>query len=149
MRTKEHCPSPREIEAKLEAAGINPTAQRIAICRFVLCEADHPTAEQVKDWADANFPKLSLATVYNTLGTLVKAGLLKELKLPHSERVIYDDNVSSHHHFLDEESGKLVDIPADQVEVTARLGSRFRIKGMDVLIRGSFKAPRSTDPFKA
>src|SRR4051812_15024374 len=110
------CLSSQDIEAKLEAAGIQPTAQRIAICRYVLCEADHPSAEDVKDWADRNFPKVSLATVYNTLNTLVAAGLLREFRFPHSERVIYDPNLSSHFHFLDEDSGKLYDLTPDQVE---------------------------------
>src|SRR5262249_26897232 len=69
------CLTPIEIENRLNEHGVQPTAQRIAICRYVLCEADHPTAEDVKKWADANFPKMSLATVYNTLGILVAAGL--------------------------------------------------------------------------
>lgn len=137
MKANRVCLSPTEIEAKLKEAGINPTAQRIAICRYVLCEADHPTAEQVKEWADRNFPKMSLATVYNTLGTLVEAGLLKELKLPHSECVIYDDKVSDHFHFLDEKTGELIDIPVEQVEVTAKLKKEFKILGMDVLLRGT------------
>jgi Fe2+ or Zn2+ uptake regulation protein len=134
---KNHCMSPQEIQAKLLAAGVNPTAQRIAICRFVLCEADHPTAEQVKDWADGNFPKMSLATVYNTLGILVQAGLLKELRLPHSECVLYDDNVSAHYHFLDEKTGELIDVPVDAIDVHPKLQKKFKIKGVEVLIRGT------------
>jgi Fur family transcriptional regulator, iron response regulator len=136
---KRHCLAPSEIEAKLAAAGVNPTAQRIAICRYVLCEADHPTAEQVKEWADRNFPKLSLATVYNTLGTLVQAGLLKELRLPHSESVIYDDNVGTHYHFLDERTGELIDVPPEAVEVTPRLQKKFKVKDVEVLIRGTLQ----------
>jgi Fur family iron response transcriptional regulator len=136
-KTKTYCLSPQEIETKLRQAGVNPTAQRIAICRYVLCEADHPTAEQVKEWADRNFPKMSLATVYNTLGTLVEAGLLKELKFPHSEKAIYDDNVTPHYHFLDEKTGELIDLPPEMVEVNPRLKKSFKIKGMDVLLRGS------------
>ncbi len=88
----------KSISEKLEAAGVNPTAHRIAIYLYVLSEADHPTADDVKRWADENFPKLSLATVYNTLKTLVGAKLLKELKLPHIGKVLYDCNVSDHHH---------------------------------------------------
>ena len=80
LKTKEHCLSPGEIEERLKKAGVQPTAQRIAICRFVLCQADHPTADQVKAWADKNFPKMSLATVYNTLNLWVEAGLLQELR---------------------------------------------------------------------
>ena len=137
MRAETACLSPQEIDARLKSAGIQPTAQRIAICHYVLCEADHPTAEQVKDWADRNFPKISLATVYNTLGTLVKAGLLKELKLPHSESVIYDDRVTDHYHFLDEATGKLIDVMPDEIDVVSRLKSGLKVNSIEILLRGT------------
>ena len=137
MRAETACLSPQEIDARLKSAGIQPTAQRIAICHYVLCEADHPTAEQVKDWADRNFPKISLATVYNTLGTLVKAGLLKELKLPHSESVIYDDRVTDHYHFLDEATCKLIDVMPDEIDVVSRLKSGLKVNSIEILLRGT------------
>jgi Fur family iron response transcriptional regulator len=130
------CLSPAEIEERLLQNGVQPTAQRIAICRYVLCEADHPTAEEVKAWADANFPKMSLATVYNTLNTLVAVGLLREFRFPHSEKVIYDSNMADHYHFLDEETGELFDVNQNEVEVQPKLKGRFHIHGMDLLIRG-------------
>lgn len=135
-----YCLSPSEVEARLLASGVQPTAQRIAICRFVLCEADHPTADEVKEWADKNFPKMSLATVYNTLNILVNAGLLKEFKFPHSDKVIYDNNLDPHFHFLDEKTGDLYDIPPDEVEVSAKLKRMFQVKNVEVLLRGSVKA---------
>lgn len=130
------CLSPAKIEERLRAARLRPTAQRIAVCRFVLCEADHPTADQVKAWADTNLQKMSLATVYNTLGALVKGGLLKELRLPHTDKVVYDDNISEHHHFLDERTGRLEDLPLEAVAVRPQLGGRYKVRGVDVLVRG-------------
>ena len=138
--TKNHCLSPNEIESRLNDAGVQPTAQRIAICRYVLCQSEHPTAEDVKDWADKNFPKLSLATVYNTLGILVKAGLLKELRFPHSDKVIYDNNVSEHFHFLDEATGELHDVDPAQVIVSSKLEKMFQVREVEVLLRGRVKA---------
>lgn len=139
LKNRDHCLSAGEIESRLKAAGVQPTAQRIAICRFVLCQADHPTADQVKDWADKNFPKMSLATVYNTLNLLVKAGLLQELRLPHSEKVIYDNNLSAHHHFLDEKSGELFDLSQEEVEVSAKLKKTFQVSQVQILLRGTLK----------
>ncbi|MGE3260645.1 MAG: Fur family transcriptional regulator [Bacteriovoracia bacterium] len=139
LKERDHCLSPSEVEGRLLQAGVQPTAQRIAICRYVLCQADHPTAEQVKDWADKNFPKMSLATVYNTLGILVKAGLLKELRFPHSEKVIYDNNISFHHHFLDEKSGELFDLAPEEVEIATTLKGGFEVKQVEVLLRGNVK----------
>jgi Fur family iron response transcriptional regulator len=130
------CLTPQEIEQALKQSGINPTAQRIAICRYVLCEADHPTAEEVKHWVDQNFPKLSLATVYNTLKILVEVGLLHEVRLPNSDSVRYDHNVEPHHHFLDDRTGELVDIPADQVKLEPKLGQQFQVDSVQLLLRG-------------
>jgi len=137
MKFKSSCLSPSEIETVLKNAGINPTAQRIAICRFVLCEADHPSAETIKQWIDRNFPKMSLATVYNTLRVLVDGGLLKELKLPHTESVLYDNNLAEHYHFLDERTGELVDVDPEQVTLAPHLGEGFQITGVEVLLRGT------------
>ena len=131
--------TPDVIEERLKAAGIQPTAQRIAIARFVLCEAEHPTAEDVKKWADKNFPKMSLATVYNTLGIFVRAKLLKVVKLPHTDCTVYDDNVTSHYHFLDEKSGKLYDVDPREIEIRPRLGKGISINSVEVLLRGKWK----------
>lgn len=137
MQFKPSCLSPSEIEAVLKQAGINPTAQRIAICRFVLCEADHPSAEAIKQWVDHNFPKMSLATVYNTLRVLVEGGLLKELKVPHIESILYDNNLDEHYHFLDEQTGELIDIDPADVSLSPHLGEGYQITSVDLLLRGT------------
>lgn len=133
---KSFCLTPREIEERLSTAGVRPTAQRIAIAQYVLCAADHPTADDVKRWADKNFPKLSMATVYNTLSVLVKAGLLREFRLSHSTKVVYDHNIESHHHFLDEKTGKLYDLSPDEVEVKVK---RAKVRQVEVLLRGEWE----------
>ncbi|PIS10392.1 MAG: Fur family transcriptional regulator [Bdellovibrio sp. CG10_big_fil_rev_8_21_14_0_10_47_8] len=137
--SKKHCLTQQEIEEQLRGAGVQPTLQRILICQFVLCEADHPTAEEVHLWAEKNLAKISLATVYNTLNTLVDAGLLKELKFPHSDKVIYDDNMEEHYHFLDRKSGKLFDIAKGDVKISAQLAKQFQIQGFDLLINGNYQ----------
>ncbi len=138
MVIKDSCLSPDQIEAVLKRYGINPTAQRIAICRFVLCDAVHPSAEEVKDWIDRNFPKMSLATVYNTLRILVEAGLLRELRLPHSESVLYDNNVAMHYHFLDEATGELFDVDPADLRLEFAQQVNFQVDSVDVLLRGTW-----------
>lgn len=134
---KSSCLTIKEIEAVLKAKGIQSTAQRIAVCQYVLCQADHPTVDEVKIWADANFPKISLATVYNTMNILVEAGLLTSLRLPHSEKVIYDNNLEKHYHFLDEKTDKLYDIESSEVSVKSKLSKDFAVKNISVLLVGN------------
>jgi Fur family transcriptional regulator, iron response regulator len=135
------CLTPAEIEDRLKAAGVQPTLQRISICQYVLCEADHPTAEEVHAWAEKNLAKISLATVYNTLNTLVAAGILKEFKFQHSGKAIYDNNIEDHFHFLDEKTGQLFDIHKDDVKLSVELENKFKISGFDLLIKGEAKIP--------
>jgi len=139
------CLSTQELEKILKNSGIQATAQRLAICRYVLCEAGHCTVEEVKDWADKNFPKISLATVYNTLNILVDVKLLRALKLSHSDKVIYDNNVDNHYHFLDEETGELIDIDEQNVEFKYSLHNEFNVSGIDVLLRGTRKVSEKKD----
>jgi Fur family iron response transcriptional regulator len=133
---KRVCLTTGEIEARLVERGVQATAQRIAIARYVLCEAEHPTAEDVKRWTDINFPKLSLATVYNTLKILVSAGLIKQFHLPHIDKIIYDNNVEHHHHFFDEKTGQLFDLTAEECEVNLKLPKDFKEREIEVFIRG-------------
>ncbi|MEB3283908.1 MAG: Fur family transcriptional regulator [Candidatus Sericytochromatia bacterium] len=141
------CLSPMEIERVLRGCGVQPTAQRIAIGRYVLCDADHPTAEQVKAWVDKNFPKISLATVYNTLKVFVSAGLLKELRLPDRDAIVFDSNMQPHHHFLDAKSGAVYDLPLESVQLTVALGREYCVHSATAVVIGtrgtidSFKEP--------
>lgn len=129
-----------ELSARLESAGIKPTAQRLAICRYIFTEADHATAEDVKVWMDQNFPKVSLATVYNTLNLFVKAGVLQELHFPHLEKAVYDTNTRQHFHFYDQETGELTDLEPSQLAVTPRLEDNFEVQVIHAVLIGRKKA---------
>lgn len=134
------CLTPQEIEARLREAGIQPTLQRISICRFVLCEADHPTAEEIHAWAEKNLATISLATVYNTLNTLVAGGLLKQFRFPIGDKIVFDNNLDDHHHFFDTKTQKIIDIPLEKVDIEARLGKQFRVDDMSLFITGEMKS---------
>lgn len=139
MNTKEICLTPAAIEERLKSAGIQPTLQRVMICRFVLCDADHPTAEEVHTWAEKNLTKVSLATVYNTLNTLVQAGLLKEFRFPVSDKVVYDNNLEEHHHFFDTNSQKIIDIAHDKIQIDNKMGGQYKVDEMSLFMTGTFK----------
>jgi Fe2+ or Zn2+ uptake regulation protein len=94
----------------LRAYGIQPSAQRIAIAEYVLNTDSHPGADQVWTRVREKIPMVSRATVYNTLNLLVKKGLLRNYHLADGGSV-FDATTERHHHFLDEESGRVEDIP--------------------------------------
>jgi Fur family iron response transcriptional regulator len=121
----------------LRAAGLRPTRQRLALARLLFDKGDrHVTAEQLHSEALAAAVPVSLATVYNTLHQFIAAGLLREVVV-NPGRSYFDTNVSDHHHFFFEDSGKLVDIPGDRIEVAnvPAPPAGTSIRRVDVIIR--------------
>jgi len=127
------------VKARLLEKGLQPTLQRVLLCQYLLGEAEHPSAEDVYSWTQVYHPSISLATVYNTLGMMVDSGLLKEYKLSHTDKVIYDNNLEDHYHFLDEESGLLYDIPVSEISLTGPSQESFQIDRTDVLFKGKYR----------
>ena len=121
-------------EAQLiEKHGLNATNQRILILHYILEIADHPTADDVLAWAKQNCPKISLATIYNTLNAFVEKGLIKAMNPPGSKTVYYDRNITHHYHLVDTDSGKFIDIPREKIEFTHHLNN-YDVEKVDVFI---------------
>ena len=130
--------------ARLRAAGLRPTRQRIALARLLLANGDrHFTAEQLHTEALAAAVRVSLATVYNTLHQFIAAGLLREVVVDPG-RSYFDTNVSDHHHFFHEETGRLQDISGERLGVAELPAppAGTQIRRVDVIIRLSAERTR-------
>ena len=126
----------RESLQALTEHGIQPSAQRVAVADYVLYTTDHPSADQV--WAEVkrSFPMLSRATVYNTLNLFTEKGLLRELVLAEG-KVVFDPKLDPHHHFLDEETGEIVDVPWSALDVRRVHNlNGFDVREYQVVMRG-------------
>jgi Fur family iron response transcriptional regulator len=124
---------------RLKAAGLRPTRQRLALARLLQDGGDrHLSAEQLHEEALAAKVRVSLATVYNALHQFTAAGLLREVVVEPG-RSYFDTNVEDHHHFYFEDSGRLEDIPGDQVSLTnlPKPPKGSRLSRVDVIIRVS------------
>lgn len=109
---------------RLRAAGLRPTRQRMRILALLTREGErHLTAAELLEEAKADGLKVSFATVYNTLKTFTEHGLLKVLPLG-GGRVLFDTNTRPHFHLYDEESGELIELPAD-LDSLAEISSRL------------------------
>lgn len=124
-----------EIEKMLREKGIQPTSQRIEVL-YHLYQGGHQTADELHDKLNAEFSRVSRATVYNTLNLLKEQGLIGEVVLEPG-RSIFDANPSEHYHFYNVDTKELFDIPADQICLTCLPGypSDKRFIGADVIIR--------------
>src|SRR5690349_15543461 len=126
------------ITARLKDAGLRPTLQRVQLGRLIWGKGcnRHVTAEcLVNESRDRNI-KVSLATIYNTLHQFTHAGLLKEIVLE-GGRSYFDTNLDSHHHFLFEDTGEVMDIAGKEVSISMLppppLGAE--VTGVEVIIR--------------
>lgn len=108
--------SHEHIRRLLQEHGIRPSAQRVAIARFALNTDQHPTAERVLAEVRRDFPMVSRATVYNSINLFVERGLLRVHQLEGGGAVC-DANTKPHHHFIDEATGEIVDVPWDALDV--------------------------------
>ena len=100
----------------LRAHQVQPSAQRLAVAEYVLRTQDHPSADEVLARVQGRVPMISRATVYNTLNLFVEKGLLRTLVLAEGKQV-FDPYLARHHHFIDEASGAIQDIPWEALEV--------------------------------
>ena len=123
----------------LRSHGIQPTVQRVAIAQCVLGLTTHPTADEVFRAVRKRHPAISRATVYNTLNLFVKQRLLRTQNLKDGT-VLFDPNVGRHHHFVDEETGKVVDVAWDAIRVSGLESLEgLEIRDFQVVMRGRRK----------
>ena len=128
---------PREsLPALLRAHGISPTHQRIEIAYAIFSRHEHVAADRILALANVRATETSKATVYNTLKLFVEHKLIREV-IADPGKVFYDPNTAPHHHFYDVDSGELIDIDADAIQVIGLppLPDGTVAEGVDVIVR--------------
>jgi Fur family peroxide stress response transcriptional regulator len=109
---------------KLKTLGLKLTPQRLAILNLLEGNTKHPSAEDIYNKLKPQFPSLSLATVYNTLEVLTRAGELQEVRIKADKRH-FDPNPAPHGHFLCRICESIYDLDAGSMEIK----TPFNIKG--------------------
>jgi Fur family iron response transcriptional regulator len=129
----------QDIVKILRDHGVSPTPQRIAVAHSVLYTKEHPSADDIWGIVKESWPTLSRTTVYNTLNLLVEKGILKS-KVIRVGKTVYDPCVERHHHFIDERTGEIHDIPWDSIKVTGVDALKdFEVLEYHVVVRGRKK----------
>lgn len=120
----------------LRERGIQPSAQRAAVAQYILNTDEHPSADRVWARVRQTFPMISRATVYNTLNLFVRRGLIRQFVLTEG-KVVFDAKVDDHHHFIDEDSGRIYDVPWDAIQVSkVESLPGFDVRRYHVVMRG-------------
>ena len=127
------------ITTALKKAGMRLTPQRIAICKILIESIEHPTAGMVYDQLKAQYPSLSLMTVYNTLNKLVNLGVINSLGSAGDNNVHYDGNTSSHVNLACISCHKIIDTFMPQIsdlETQVSSDSGYKLLGVRMMYYG-------------
>jgi Fur family ferric uptake transcriptional regulator len=100
---------PTEPAELLRKRGIQVTAQRLAVLRAVSAHP-HATADVIATTVRGEIGAISLQSVYDALGILVTAGLIRRIH-PSGSPARFEDRVGdNHHHLICRSCGRLVDV---------------------------------------
>ena len=109
--------SKEKLTERLRRHGLRPTRQRVRLASLLLDGQNrHVRPDEIYDRLKSGPEKLSRGTVYNTLRQFCNAGLLKKVHGV-GDTLVYDTNLHDHHHFLNTETGDLIDIQHDKVQI--------------------------------
>jgi Fur family transcriptional regulator, peroxide stress response regulator len=118
---------PQALRHVLEAAGLRPTPQRLAVYNQLADSPLHPTAEEVFRSVRKAMPRISLATVYKALEALVQVGVATKLTATSgTSRSRYDARRDPHYHFRCLRTGAVFDLPTQfDIELVDKLDPRL------------------------
>src|SRR5690242_11012139 len=98
-----------ELIDALRAAGLRVTAPRIAVLAE-MTDAKHMTADQVALAARDRLGTISTQAVYDVLGALTRAGLLRRIE-PAGSPARYETRIAdNHHHVVCRSCGAITDV---------------------------------------
>ena len=137
-------------ETLLRQHGMHVTAQRLAVLR-ALAAAPHSTADHVDKAVRAELGAISRQAVYDSLGALTDAGLLRRIE-PAGSAARYERRVGdNHHHLVCRTCGAMVDVDCavgDTPCLTAADDSGYEIDEAEVVYwgrcPGCLRAPPTT-----
>jgi len=115
---------------------LKPTLQRFTLVKLLFDGKNkHFTAEDLYEKVKLKKNKISLATIYNTLHSFVEKKLLKQVSIKDG-KTIFCTNMSSHHHFFNSVTGKLIDIPRNKIKLKKipKAPEGLKIDSVDVVI---------------
>jgi Fur family iron response transcriptional regulator len=127
----------RTVHARLKAAGLRPTRQRVALASLLFAQGNrHVSAEQLHAEVRGTGMSVSLATVYNTLHQFTGVGLLRVVAIE-GNRSYFDTNTSDHYHFYIEHENRVIDVPGNDVSVAnlPEPPEGMEIANVDIVIR--------------
>ncbi|MFU8827701.1 MAG: Fur family transcriptional regulator [Brevefilum sp.] len=123
------------IAEQLTRHGIRPSYHRIQIFAYLSESESHPSVEDIFTALAPHIPTLSKATVYNTLHTLIEAGLVREVNID-LDAQRYDTLLGNHGHFRCDSCGQITDFEVDLEQIPVNGLNTFQVDKKDIYFTG-------------
>jgi Fur family ferric uptake transcriptional regulator len=123
----------------LDTSGLRVTNQRSLILEVIRHGEGHLDADEIYRRARQKKPRLSLSTVYRTLQTLKKLGLIEEIHFDESHHHYELKPAIEHHHLVCLNCGRVIEFKYPLARLVKRdvLEARdFEIVGSEVRLTG-------------
>ena len=127
-----------EFISRSKELGIKVTPQRIAIYKELASTDQHPSTETIYNKIRDYYPNISLTTVYRTLETFEKLGLISVVNVLYNA-ARYDANLDPHHHIVCTKCKKVEDVYDESLtdlDVSDKTLGDYKIEGYSVLLSG-------------
>jgi len=121
--------------------GIKVTPQRVAIYRELANTDQHPSAESIYKKIRNYYPNISLTTIYRTLETFEKLGLVSVVNILYNA-ARYDANLEPHHHLVCIECKKVEDYYNDSLmnlDFSKKNLASYKVLGYTLQLNGICK----------
>ena len=130
--------TPADVRQRFREKGLKLTPQRYAIYEMMIHTDSHPAVEEIYHAVQPMFPMLSLNTVYYTLTSLKKAGLIADVPVQEGA-ARFDANMDRHHHLVCLKCRKIEDLydeGLDQLKISAKSTNVYLVESHRVEFRG-------------
>jgi len=127
----------------LKNSSLKITPQRMAVLEALNSLRNHPTADNIKEYVVKNHPNVAVGTIYKTLETFVKKGLVKKVKTE-KDVMRYDAILKKHHHLYCEDTEHIEDFFDEKLNslleeyFKKKRIPNFRVKDIKLQIIGNF-----------
>ena len=127
-----------EFENACRKADLKVTHQRLEIFKELAQAHDHPSAEMLYKRIITRLPTISLDTVYRTLATFEKHGLITRVQTVESQ-ARFEAEMTRHHHAVCSKCGEITDFAwesFDAAQVPEELAGWGKISKRNAVLEG-------------
>ena len=127
-----------EFEKACRTADLKVTHQRLEVYKELVQAEDHPSAEMLYKRILERLHTISLDTVYRTLSTLEKHGLITRVQTIESQ-ARFEAKMVTHHHAVCSRCGAITDFTwdsFDETPVPAVLGEWGKVSKRNAILEG-------------